>query len=222
LIKDTRPKPISKCPPIIQLLLKRGMDGDPAKRPSIKLIVEIMTQINLLINKQPPKPLVTGPELFNADEEIRLANNYKNGRIIEFKAKRTKRNNFSVGSETSMGTVDSMDSNATSQSDTYFKTPIVPPPFNLDARQSNTEKNNNAFEHLNHNLDDITQLEDSNQVKFQNITIFDEKTEKKSQINNRSDSKKSGHLHRSNSQGFVKINPSSSSASKGIYSFDLF
>ncbi len=53
-----RPKKIKNCPAIIDLLLERGLDGEPSKRPSMQMILNIMEKLDVLINKTPIKPLI--------------------------------------------------------------------------------------------------------------------------------------------------------------------
>jgi mitogen-activated protein kinase kinase kinase 7 len=55
--RNLRPIGIANCPPILKLLLKVGMDGEPKKRPSMQLILNLMKKIDQLINKEPIKPI---------------------------------------------------------------------------------------------------------------------------------------------------------------------
>lgn len=67
LIQDPlRPKEISNCPSIIKLLIERSLDADPAKRPTMRLIYEIMEHLNNLINTDPIKPLISTEMLKSA------------------------------------------------------------------------------------------------------------------------------------------------------------
>jgi hypothetical protein len=66
VIKGTcRPKPISKCPPIIEMLLKNGMDSDSSKRPSMQAISNLMENLDALINKTPIQPIVKSQQAPN-------------------------------------------------------------------------------------------------------------------------------------------------------------
>jgi mitogen-activated protein kinase kinase kinase 7 len=53
-----RPKRIKNCPIVLDLLLERGLDGDPKKRPSMQMILNIMEKLNTQINKTPVRPLI--------------------------------------------------------------------------------------------------------------------------------------------------------------------
>lgn len=68
-----RPKHLSNCPKIFQLLFERGMDGKPSKRPSMSLIFKLMQKMNDLVNKTPVKPIkkkeadIENEDLFDQD-----------------------------------------------------------------------------------------------------------------------------------------------------------
>ena len=70
-----RPKTISLCPRILELLFKQGMEGDPRKRPNIRLVYEIMSYMNSQINRQPIKPIVEPGQCLN--DLILLKNSQK-------------------------------------------------------------------------------------------------------------------------------------------------
>ena len=53
-----RPKNISKCPPILAQLFKQGTDGNPYKRPDIKMISNLMNFLNSVINKKAIEPII--------------------------------------------------------------------------------------------------------------------------------------------------------------------
>ena len=48
---------MEKCPKILDLLLKCGMQTDPKKRPHMKLIFNLLQKLNSVINRWPIGPL---------------------------------------------------------------------------------------------------------------------------------------------------------------------
>lgn len=53
-----RPCPIQNCPRIFKLLLERGMDAEPKKRPSMQTIYNIMFYLNSIFNVNDLEPLI--------------------------------------------------------------------------------------------------------------------------------------------------------------------
>ena len=49
-----RPKPVANCPTVLKLLYAHGMSGESAKRPSMKLIYDIMSCLDRMVNKSIP------------------------------------------------------------------------------------------------------------------------------------------------------------------------
>jgi hypothetical protein len=60
-----RPKPISKCPRLIEMLLTNGMDSVSSKRPSMQVISNLMERLDTLINKTPIQPIVKSQQTLN-------------------------------------------------------------------------------------------------------------------------------------------------------------
>ncbi|CAF1030892.1 unnamed protein product [Brachionus calyciflorus] len=71
-----RPKPIKNCPRIFKLILERGMDNDPNKRPSMQLIFDIMKYLDNSFNKTPVKPLIENNEDEVVEDSIEVNENH--------------------------------------------------------------------------------------------------------------------------------------------------
>ncbi|RNA43839.1 hypothetical protein BpHYR1_026095 [Brachionus plicatilis] len=67
-MQGLRPCPIQKCPRVLKLILDRGMDGDPKKRPSMQKIFDIMLYLNKLFNTEELEPLGEHSETLNLKE----------------------------------------------------------------------------------------------------------------------------------------------------------
>lgn len=57
-MQGLRPCPIKNCPRIFKLLLERGMDAEPKKRPSMQTIYNVMAYLNSLFNINELEPLI--------------------------------------------------------------------------------------------------------------------------------------------------------------------
>jgi hypothetical protein len=69
---------VASCPQVIELLIERGMDGDPNRRPSMQLIFNIMKQLDAIVNTTPIKPVKETADSYESSKNTNETNTIVN------------------------------------------------------------------------------------------------------------------------------------------------